>query len=80
MQHRKQENMGMDVYYNYQAQQRYAFLHSFIEFWFSSNLYLKRIGFQLNVNLLNLHFKFRITVAQYAFEQEDTEMEKNLSN
>ena len=73
--------MDMDVYCNYQAQQRYAFLHSFKEYCFSSNVYLKRIEFELNVNLLNFHhFKSRIAVAQYAFEQEDAEMERNLSN
>ena len=47
--------MDMDVYCNYQAQQRYAFLHSFTEYCFSSNVYLKRIEFKLNVNLLNFH-------------------------
>ena len=37
--------------------------------------------FDLNVNLLNLlHFKFRVAIAQYTFEQEDEEMDKNLSN
>ena len=58
--------MDMDVYYNYQAQQRYALFHSFTEYCFSSNVYLKRIEFELNVNLLNFfHFKFRIAVAMY---------------
>ena len=69
--------MDIDVNYNYQAQQRYAFLHSFTftEYCFSSNVYLKQIEFELNVNLLNfLHFKLRIAFAQYAFEQEDKEI------
>ena len=74
-------DMDMDVYYNYQAQQRYALLHLFTEYSFSSKVCLKRIEFELDVNLLNfLHFKFRTAIAQYAFEQEDAEMEKNLSN
>ena len=69
--------MGIDVNYNYQAQQRYAFLHSFTftEYCFSLNVHLKQIEFELNVNLLNfLHFKLRIAFAQYAFEQEDEEI------
>lgn len=50
-------------------------MHSCTEYCFSLKVYLKRIKFELNVNLLNfLHFNFRIAAAQDAFEQEYEEI------
>ena len=50
-------------------------MHSYTEYCFSLKVYLKRIKFELNVNLLNfLHFNFRIAAAHYAFEQEYEEI------